>query len=613
MNTKLPLSLLELSNLENLFLGGSGLFDPRFERIQYDITTICRVLEVLEQQIQCFKASNPITLQNSEMDYPINFTAIYNNAFSSFSQDTASPKSMALISRVHDLLLLFHRLQQRGLKVLGLSFHKPDGGIPTISKLKALKEVDGGRHFDGLVAAKLLFTHLMHSQFGDVLTIFDFSRYPVVDTLKRKEGDIEGKLRGLHQLCGESSDFEHLRLAIEYVVDLAMSPPTGQTALHIACSDEDSVHREYVQELLAHNVWPDARDYRGRTPLYHAAVHNHYEIAQLLIENGADIFKKRTTKETPMEIACMRSHLETVTVMLKAASIEEFNQNEKYDNEWSPVHCCVISRNKEMLKLLMDKGLDYAARNHWKQTPLHICAVKDYVDLTRILLEKYSLDELLLPDEFGKTAQNVARRAGNMEIMHLIQDRRRELEQQQRLKRKRESEKAFIWRTEKGPSGFSSCDDDDDEKHGDFWVDTDTRASSQLIELDRSDFYKSRYGNGRARNTKPRRGHGMRREERGTMRGDRRGRSGQFHSEYSRHSEYSEYNDGWKGGRNRRGRGGAAGSKRRVWQRNGAHARGSGSKSRRSRGRGRDRAQVRRYGLGMYATPGMVWKRRDNC
>ncbi len=35
-----------------------------------------------------------------------------------------------------------------------------------------------------------------------------------------------------------------------------------------------------------------------------------------------------------------------------------------------------VSGNIQILNLLINTGLNYAAQNIWKQTPLHICAIK---------------------------------------------------------------------------------------------------------------------------------------------------------------------------------------------------------------------------------------------
>merc|ERR1712083_309231 len=135
-----------------------------------------------------------------------------------------------------------------------------------------------------------------------------------------------------------------------------------------------------------------------------------------------------------MEIACMRSNIETVEIMLESASADRFNENDKYDNQWSPVHCCCISGNAKILKLLIESGLDYSSQNVWKQTPLHICAVKGYVECATVLINRYNLRELLIKDEFGKTAEKIAVFNHKQNVVRLIQRRMHELKKKERKK-----------------------------------------------------------------------------------------------------------------------------------------------------------------------------------
>merc|ERR1712129_159004 len=137
--------------------------------------------------------------------------------------------------------------------------------------------------------------------------------------------------------------------------------------------------------------------------------------------------------ETPMEIACMRSNVETIEIMLESTTAERLNDNKKYDNQWSPVHCCCINGNVQVLKMLLDSGLDYSSQNVWKQTPLHICAVKGYVESAKMLINKYDRKELLMKDEFGKTAERIAAMNHKQQVVQLIRKRMRALKEKKAL------------------------------------------------------------------------------------------------------------------------------------------------------------------------------------
>ena len=113
--------------------------------------------------------------------------------------------------------------------------------------------------------------------------------------------------------------------------------------------------------------------------------------------------------------------------MLQSTSIDNFNNNTQYDNQWSPVHCCCINGNKQILLMLVANGLDYAAQNRWKQSPLHICAIKNHYECAQILIDKYNLEQLSLTDEFNKSAEKVALEHSHVGIVKLIRRRRSQL------------------------------------------------------------------------------------------------------------------------------------------------------------------------------------------
>ncbi|MFC1781686.1 ankyrin repeat domain-containing protein, partial [Planctomycetota bacterium] len=98
-------------------------------------------------------------------------------------------------------------------------------------------------------------------------------------------------------------------------------PPTNP--LHEAAEAGDI---EQIKQLISEGAEIDLRDNRGNTPLYNAAANGRLEVAELLIENGADV-----NAGTPLQAACE-------------------------------------SGNKELAELLIDKGADVNAKNIF---PLH--------------------------------------------------------------------------------------------------------------------------------------------------------------------------------------------------------------------------------------------------
>lgn len=63
-----------------------------------------------------------------------------------------------------------------------------------------------------------------------------------------------------------------------------------------------------VQKLLRLGASPNKFDQDGRTPLHHAALKGHAEIAKILLEAGADPNAKDPLDYTPLHFASQQGH-----------------------------------------------------------------------------------------------------------------------------------------------------------------------------------------------------------------------------------------------------------------------------------------------------------------
>jgi cytohesin len=97
----------------------------------------------------------------------------------------------------------------------------------------------------------------------------------------------------------------------------------------------------------------NAKDDIGKTPLHQAAREGHKEIAELLIEKGADVNAKGWKGLTPLHFATSRGHKEIAELLIAKSA----NVNAKNDFGRTPLDLAtVLRRDTETADLLRKHG-----------------------------------------------------------------------------------------------------------------------------------------------------------------------------------------------------------------------------------------------------------------
>eukprot|EP00903_Cladosiphon_okamuranus_P011047 g10432.t1 len=191
----------------------------------------------------------------------------------------------------------------------------------------------------------------------------------VVLLLSAKSGDVAQAKAILGRTTASKPDDNAPTKAVD---DRTATPPTS------TCGGDDLIPPH-----------PDAtRDARGNTALHLAAIHGHFEVAQVLVDAGASTEAAVTRGEneglTPLRLAAERGHLSTVGVLLAAGAD---TAAEDLVDRATPLHAAAEAGHTAVVIELAGSGsANLEARAVSGQTPLRWALSMGRVDAAAALL-----------------------------------------------------------------------------------------------------------------------------------------------------------------------------------------------------------------------------------
>jgi ankyrin repeat protein len=153
------------------------------------------------------------------------------------------------------------------------------------------------------------------------------------------------------------------------------------------------------------------------TPLIESCSRGNLKVAQLLLDNGADInAKKRNTGETALMEATSIDHKEIVELLLDHGA----DINDKDDHGDTTLFYASSQASIEIVKLLIDRGADVYAKNNRDETALMkaSCNFSDDLQIAQLLLD-CGVD-INAKDNNGKTAVKEAENNRRFELVKFL-------------------------------------------------------------------------------------------------------------------------------------------------------------------------------------------------
>ncbi|MCO5594662.1 hypothetical protein L7F22_048695 [Adiantum nelumboides] len=170
----------------------------------------------------------------------------------------------------------------------------------------------------------------------------------------------------------------------------------------------------HLKSLVKSGADPNRADYDGRTPLHLASVKGHEEIVRFLLQEGAEVDIEDNFGNTPLIEAVKGCHSQVIKMLREAgASLTEKNAGAHLRN-------AALTGNTELLRSLLENGIDPNCCDHNGRTALHIATSEGLVMMVRVLLEHGA--DLYAKDRWGKTPLQESKQFGARVFKNVVKE-----------------------------------------------------------------------------------------------------------------------------------------------------------------------------------------------
>jgi ankyrin repeat protein len=144
------------------------------------------------------------------------------------------------------------------------------------------------------------------------------------------------------------------------------------------CAAASEGHADILSLLLEHGAHVDDRGNLDSTPLHRASSKGKVEAGQYLLDRGADINARDIDDWTPLLYAAVNDRVEFARMLLdRRARVDVPDKNFGY----TPLHQAVRMGNIQIVRLLLEHGVDVNARDQRGRTPAQHTPQQEIIQL----------------------------------------------------------------------------------------------------------------------------------------------------------------------------------------------------------------------------------------
>ena len=180
------------------------------------------------------------------------------------------------------------------------------------------------------------------------------------------------------------------------------------TPLHTAAL---SGYRNIAELLVESGANLDAQNRDQRTPLHLACYNEELDVPHFLIHRGSDVNARDTSDWTPLHNASHFGYSDLAQLLIDHGA----DVNEHGPDRWTPMHLASGSGHLDIIKLLVEKGAHLDSKSCWEETPLGCAAHGGFLDIARFLVERGAT--MFTRDNNGWTPFHTASNCGHLHIV----------------------------------------------------------------------------------------------------------------------------------------------------------------------------------------------------